>query len=309
MSARRFICRLVAARLLVVCLAALSRFAFGDVVAMTWNMKWFPSGIANLKASAGAEERRILMAGGVVSAAYHDQRRKDAPGLVLLAQEVRDADSCRRFAEASGIDGLKVVAVSEFLDPAGVPYWQQQAILSTLPVVDSGFAVWAHDDGVSIPRGFAYALLDAGPDGKILCFSLHLKSNRNDAGTVLGAQKNIYKREAAAAQVLALVRERHADVDGGVKIIVGGDFNTNEDNPLFVSESTLRSFYGAHFRSCFRDLKRSQCVTWPGRGGLPDSTFDYVLYRGFERIVSRRIYPGSLVSDHNLVAIRLRTAK
>lgn len=309
MSAGRFMRRAAATRLLLVCLAALARFVSGDVVAMTWNMKWFPSGVANLKADAGAEERRILMAGGVVSAAYHDQRRKDAPGLVLLVQEVRDAGSCRRFAEASGISGLKVVAVSEFLDPAGVPYWQQQAVLSTLPVVDSGFAVWAHGDGVSIPRGFAYALLDAGADGKLLCFSLHLKSNRNDAGTLLGAQKNIYKREAAAAQVLALVRERHADVDGGVKIIVGGDFNTNEDNPLFVSESTLRSFYGAHFRSCFRDLKRSQCVTWPGRGGLPDSTFDYVLYRGFDRIVSRRIYPGSLVSDHNLVAIRLRAAK
>lgn len=302
MNVRSFMCRLVVA----VCLAAMSRFAFGDVVAMTWNMKWFPSGLANLKADAGAETRRILLAGGVVSAAYHDQCRKDAPGLVVLAQEVRDADSCRRFAETSGITGLKVVAVSEFLDSAGVPYWQQQAVLSTFPVIDSGFAVWAHDDGVSIPRGFAYALLDCGADGRILCFSLHLKSNRNDAGTLLGAQKNIYKREAAAAQVLALVRQRHADLDGNVKILVGGDFNTNEDNPLFVSESTLRSFYGAHFRSCFRDLKKSQCITWPGRGGLPDSTFDYVLYRGFDRIVSRRIYAGSSVSDHNLVAIRLR---
>jgi len=79
-----------------------------------------------------------------------------------------------------------------------------------------------------------------------------------------------------------------------------------DDDLEYVSEATLRSFYGAHFRSCFRDWKKSQKITHPGSGRFPDATFDYILYRGFERIVSRKIYTGVPLSDHNLVALRLR---
>ena len=89
-------------------------------------------------------------------------------------------------------------------------------------------------------------------------------------------------------------------------VVVGGDFNTNDDDLEYVSEATIRSFYGAHFRSCFRDLKKSQKITHPGTNGFPDATFDYILYRGFERLVSRKIYPGAPESDHNLVALRLK---
>lgn len=32
----------------------------------------------------------------------------------------------------------------------------------------------------------------------------------------------------------------------------------------------------------------------------------HILYRGFKRIVSRKIYQGSPVSDHNLVTLRLK---
>ena len=88
-----------------------------------------------------------------------------------------------------------------------MPIWQQVAILSTLPVLDAGYATWAKGIGVSIPRGFAYALLDGGQEGPIACFSLHLKSNMNRSGTDVEDQKNIYKREAAAAQILAVVRK------------------------------------------------------------------------------------------------------
>ena len=172
---------------------------------------------------------------------------------------------------------------------------------------DAGYATWAKGIGVSIPRGFAYALLDGGKAGPIACFSLHLKSNMNRSGSAVEGQKNIYKREAAAAQVLSVVRKmRDAFPDRELRVVVGGDFNTNDEDLEYVSEATLRSFYGAHFRSCFRDLKKEQKVTRPGANGFPDMTFDYILYRGFERIVSRKIYPGKPISDHNLVALRLK---
>ena len=278
----------------------------GDVLVTTWNMKWFPSGIPDLRNDEAAEKATIARAGRLLADVYREQTRKSGADLIVLAQEVRDAETMSDYARAAGVEGLKVVSVSNFKD-GDVPIWQQMAILSTLPVLDAGFATWAKGIGVSIPRGFAYALLDGGEAGPIACFSLHLKSNLNRSGTDVEGQKNIYKREAAAAQVLSVVRKmRDAFPDRELRVVVGGDFNTNDDDLEYVSEATLRSFYGAHFRSCFRDLQRDQKVTRPGTNGFPDATFDYILYRGFERIVSRKIYPGEPLSDHNLVALRLR---
>lgn len=280
--------------------------ARGDVLVTTWNMKWFPSGIVDLRNRDDVEQKTTEDAGRLLSSAFRDQTRKSPADAIVLAQEVRDAESMTNYANAAGIKGLKVVSVSNFKD-GDVSLWQQVAILSTLPVLDAGFATWAKGIGVSIPRGFAYALLDGGKDGPIACFSLHLKSNLNLSGSDVEAQKNIYKREAAAAQILAVVRKmRDAFPGRELKVIVGGDFNTSDDSLEFVSEATLRSFYGAHFRSCFRDMPKERRVTRPGANGFPDATFDYILYRGFERIVSRKIYPGKPLSDHNLVALRLK---
>ena len=280
--------------------------ARGDVIVTTWNMKWFPSGLVDLRNSEAAEKSTIAKAGRKLSEAVSDQSRKSHADVIVLAQEVRDAESMSNYVAAVGIKGLKVVSVSHFKD-GDVPVWQQVAILSTLPVLDAGYATWARGIGVSIPRGFAYALLDGGRRGPIACFSLHLKSNLNRSGTDIEGQKNIYKREAAAAQVLAVVRKMRDGLPGKeLRVVVGGDFNTNDDDLEYVSEATLRSFYGAHFRSCFRDWRKEQKVTRPGTNGFPDMTFDYILYRGFERIVSRKIYPGAPLSDHNLVALRLK---
>ncbi len=278
----------------------------GDVLVTTWNMKWFPSGLVDLRNSEEAENAIVANAGRILSHAVHDQTRKSGADMIVLAQEVRDVVAMSNYVHAVGIKDLKVVSVSHFKD-GDIPIWQQVAILSTLPVLDAGYATWAKGIGVSIPRGFAYALLDGGKAGPIACFSLHLKSNMNRSGSAVEGQKNIYKREAAAAQVLAVVRKMRDGLPGKeLRVVVGGDFNTNDDDLEYVSEATLRAFYGAHFRSCFRDLKKSQKITHPGSNGFPDATFDYILYRGFERIVSRRIYPGAPVSDHNLVALRLR---
>ena len=299
--------RLRVKKALVVCfaLACLSHVR-GDVLVTTWNMKWFPSGIPDLRSDDHAERKAIAGAGRLLSDAVKDQTRRSGADIVVLAQEVRDTETMLNYAAAAGVKGLKVVSVSNFKD-GDVPIWQQVAILSTLPVLDAGFATWARGIGVSIPRGFAYALLDGGKKGPIACFSLHLKSNVNRSGSDVERQKNIYKREAAAAQVLAVVRKMRDSLPGKeLRVVVGGDFNTNDDDLEYVSEATLRSFYGAHFRSCFRDLKKSQKITHPGSGRFPDATFDYILYRGFERIVSRKIYPGAPLSDHNLVALRLR---
>ena len=287
-------------------LLALAHCARADVVAMTWNIKWFPSGMADLRAEEKEEAATVAKAARIIADSYADQCRKSPADVILFAQELRDAPTCSNLVAKTGIKGLRLSAISNYKDNGGVPLWQQTAIMSTLPVVDSGYAIWSTDDGVSIPRGFTYAVLNGGADGTIACFSVHLKSNMAGKGDVREVQKNLYKREAAAGQILAFVDTLRTRYGSDLRVLVAGDFNTNEDNPMFVSEATLRSFYGAHFRSCFRDMHRSQCVTHPGDGKYPPATFDYILYLGFEHIVGRRIYDGTSVSDHNPVAIRLR---
>ncbi len=192
--------------LLVFAAFAWALCAQGDVMVTTWNMKWFPSGLVDLRNSEEAEKATVAEAGRMLSEAFKEHTRKSGAELIVLAQEVRDAATMSNYVDAAGIKGLKLVSVSNFRD-GDVPIWQQVAILSTLPVLDAGYATWAKGIGVSIPRGFAYALLDGGKEGPIACFSLHLKSNMNRSGTDVEDQKNIYKREAAAAQILAVVRK------------------------------------------------------------------------------------------------------
>ena len=68
----------------------------GDVIVVTWNMKWFPSGKADLRAEPEYERENIARAGRTLAEAVDDQRRsrkeKSSSGLVVFAQEMRDAE-------------------------------------------------------------------------------------------------------------------------------------------------------------------------------------------------------------------------
>ena len=292
-------------RLILLTVFVAATAAFGKSVTFTtWNMKWFPSGRMDLRISAAFEEFKIAKAGAVLSNAVASVGGP-ADGTVLIVQEVRDTDVCTNLVAKTGLPKMQLAAVSKFKDPYGYPLWQQCAIASDLPVVESGYQSWQSEPHVAMPRGFTFAVVGSG-DELIACFAVHLKSNVNFEGSELGTQSNIYKREYAALQILEKLRELTVRYKGRLtRAVVAGDFNTNEDDELFVSEDTLLSFYGAHFRSCFRGLKKEQRVTHPGSGPYPDCTFDYILYRGFGDIQSRKIGVGAPISDHNPVSVRL----
>ncbi len=79
-------------------------------------------------------------------------------------------------------------------------------------------------------------------------------------------------------------------------IIIGGDFNTNADQPMFASEKTLQALTEAGFTSGFEPLLLDKRVTHPGSGGYPDATFDYLFSRGAK--AGEPIITESSVSDH-----------
>jgi endonuclease/exonuclease/phosphatase family metal-dependent hydrolase len=224
---------------------------------------------------------------------------------VLFLQEVRDEKCCKSLLRYAGREDASVTSISCFTDAAGIALWQQVAILSTLKPIETGFSKWLSRTPEPAPRGYAYAVFDVGEGERIACFSLHLKSNLNLSGSLFGQQRNIYLREMASSQVLAKIRSLRQTYGENLKVVVAGDFNTDTDEARFISEATLRSFYGAHYRSCFTGLKPEDRVTHPATGPYPDATFDYILYWGFGDMTGRYLFPGSPYSDHNFVAVTL----
>ena len=281
-----------------------------DVSCATWNLKWFPSGKYNVRNTPSAEALSIERAGIAIAYAINEIEGgalKDR--VILFLQEIRDGEACSNLVAACNSSSLAVASVSDFKDSSGISLWQQTAILSTLPVVDSGYEEWRSSSGVKAPRGYAYAVLDADKDGQIMCFSIHLKSNLNFSGNEFGEQENILKRENSAIQMLNKIKMLKTKFPTASKVIVAGDFNTNEDDLAFVSEGTLRSFFAAHFSSCFTGMKKADRVTHPGNGQYDDATFDYILFRGFARKRAVKIFNGADISDHNVVTLNLSTER
>ena len=95
---------------------------------------------------------------------------------------------------------------------------------------------WKSMSGVDPPRGFAFAWFKIkGSDVGV--YSLHLKSNLVTTGNKEKEEaKNIRKREVAAGQLLDHMRDVIAKAMPMIgSVIIGGDFNTNRDQPMFAS--------------------------------------------------------------------------
>jgi endonuclease/exonuclease/phosphatase family metal-dependent hydrolase len=254
----------------------------------TWNLEWFPNGSPK-ELPASEQDKRIAAAADVL--------RPLNPDIILL-QEVRDYDVCARLANAIAPHGYQVAIVSAFREPFRPGLGKQQvAILAKHPAQAAWSESWKSMDGVDPPRGFAFAWFKiAGTDVGV--YSLHLKSNlimKSDKAAE--GQKNIRKREVAIEQLLNHVRDVIAPAMPMVKsFVVGGDFNTNLDQPDFAAEKTLSTLTAAGFRNSMEGASRLQRVTHPGKGPYPDATFDYLF--GSNLIPVKPQITASKASDH-----------
>ena len=151
----------------------ISASAFGDVLCGTWNLKWFPSGRAEHRASGRVESANIADAADIVREGLSSAK---GAGAIIFLQELRDETVCSNLIVAVGNTNLALASVSAFRDWDRRLMWQQCGIATTLPVVEASWSYWKHPKGVYPPRGYAYAVVDAGKDGLIACFCIHLKS-------------------------------------------------------------------------------------------------------------------------------------
>jgi len=253
----------------------------------TWNLQWFPSG-SQVEAPPAEQTRRIEEAASVL--------RTISPDIVLL-QEVGDYEACARLGEAIRSGTYHVAICSAFREPFQRGIGRQQvAILAKYQAQAAWTEQWRSRDGVDPPRGFAFAWFKVGTTD-IGVYSLHLKSNLVARGIRdVEMTKNIRKREGAIEQLLAHV----SDVIG-LKIpsirsvIIGGDFNTNQDQEMFANENTLRLVENAGYQCGFEFLPLPDRVTHPRNHGYPDATFDYVFSKCAH---GKPMITQSSVSDH-----------
>ena len=252
----------------------------------SWNMEWFPSGYSEVR-PAKDEERRIR-------AAARAFRRQGVPD-VLLAQEIRDAETCRKFLARLGDPRLRLAVCSDFwFDPTNRGL-QQVAILSRLPVRRAGFERWAAADFVYPPRGFSWAVIDVGPTN-VAFFDVHLKSNYipEDQDVERQTVLNRLKREIAARQLLARIDE----LAPGVPAVVAGDFNTALEDERFAEEGTIRIFLDAGFRDAFEGIPEADRPTLTANDFYPPATFDHILVRGLPSPLARSVGADIRTSDH-----------
>jgi endonuclease/exonuclease/phosphatase family metal-dependent hydrolase len=112
------------------------------------------------------------------------------------------------------------------------------------------------------------------------------------------AQLNIAKRESATDQLVQHVRDVRASVMPSVSsVVVGGDFNTNKDQPLFISERTLDVIQEAGFTNTYGECLLPARITHPGSGRYPDATFDYIFLQSARQIGLPRLGRSNM-SDH-----------
>src|SRR4029453_7900648 len=148
---------------------------------------------------------------------------------ILLLQEMRAYDACVRLGEAIQPGAYQVAICSAF--KAGR---QQEEILAKTPAQAAWSESWKSMEGIAPPRGFAFAWFKIG-NANIGVYSVHLKSNLVTHGDpVAETAKNIRKREIAIDQLMTHVRDFiPANIAAINRFIIGGDFNTNRDQPMF----------------------------------------------------------------------------
>ncbi len=273
------------------------------VLCGTWNLKWFPSGRAEHRASERVEAANHADAADVVRAGLKTHM-KEGDGIILFFQEMRDGPVFSNLVATIGWDGLKMASISSFRERDNRLGWQQCAIATTLPVIDSGFSYWKHPRKIYPPRGYAYALLDGGKDGLIACYCVHLKSNYG-ATTDSIRQSNVQKREVCAEQLVAVAKRLKAPDGRKVEhVLIGGDFNGDPYNSRYGEEKTASILLDAGFKDGWDGVPLEERVTHPGSRRNPDSTLDFVYFCGFDACTLRFSAPEVPLSDHRMAWFR-----
>ena len=252
-----------------------------------WNLEWFPG--RSPTPSVKAQEKQMEAAQNVLKQLNPD---------IFLAEEIRDWQSFEKLV--SVVPKLKVYTVSAFRQGDSIGR-QQEAIASKLPANSSWSEQWKMSDA-NPPRGLAFAALTL-PDGKLLfVYAVHLKSN----GGVRA--ESLAKREDSAKQLVSHVADMEKIYIGRYKVfrvIIGGDFNTNLDNPEWKNEKTIPTLEAAGFWNAWTGVAAENRLTWKSKGMFASTTFDWIMTKGLGKPTARLWKATEDASDHEPVLLKI----
>ncbi len=272
-----------------------------EVKIATWNLRWFPAGVPQTQ-PAKDEYRRTSSVGRFIAWQKPD---------ILMVQEMRDAASCSNLIEQVKDPKFKLAVCTQFptADDAAVPT-HQLAIFSKYPVLDSGWGNWTRENGITPPRGYAYAVLDAGGE-PVVCLTVHLKSNfiPDDEPDPEGAPaRNAKMREISARQAAEKAIELAAKKYLGQSsraIVVAGDFNTSIFDDRFKDEKTIKAILDAGFKDAFSGVSLENRETMPATKYHGSSVFDYILLKTSFPVNTPFVAPRQWTSDHRMTTVKL----
>jgi endonuclease/exonuclease/phosphatase family metal-dependent hydrolase len=254
---------------------------------VSWNIEWFPG-------QKNFARREEMQAQARIVEAEITKLNPD----ILLAQEIRDWESFTTLCDH--VPGLRAAAVSAFPSQRTGEYWRQQiAIGSKLPVLAAWSEAWKAGNAVHPPRGFTAAVIRLpGPAAgrHLLVYSLHLKSNLSESDEETA--QNFRERDESARQLLAHVHEMVENVFKGsiVGIVVGGDFNTNQDGQF--GDRVMKIMSEAGFYQTWAETPADQRASWRGGGKRGSATFDHIFTKGLGAPKAELIEVPGEASDH-----------
>lgn len=254
-----------------------------------WNVEWFPGKSPYAKAGAMRSHAQLVQA----------ELKRINPD-VFLGQEMRDWQS---FAELSSVvPGMRPVVVSAFASEDSGEYWRQQlGIASSLAVEAAWSEAWKPSEAEP-PRGFSCAVVRVpGRMELILFYSIHLKSNRSNSEEETIA--NYRSREECVRQLIGHVKQMESAVfkDRIAGVVIGGDFNTNQDGQF--GDEVMKLMTASGFHQTWEGVERSQRLTWRGNDRFEPTTFDHIFTKGLGKPKARLLEVADATSDHWPVGI------
>ena len=249
-----------------------------------WNIQWFPGGRPN--AYKGEEERQTK--------AVHADITKLAADVIGF-EEVRDWDSAALALRP--LPGMKVDVCSNFPTREGQAVAQQVGIASRLQPMSAWAEEWKAGGAIQPPRGFAFAAYEVTPRHMLLVYSVHLKSNRGEL------VENIAIREESTRQLLVHMKAMEAIYGklGTLTWIVGGDFNTEPNDPRFAAEKSIATFTKNGLLWCWQGVPIARRVSMRLDNRFPPSCFDHIFYLGAKLQKAEVLATSDTSSDHRAI--------
>lgn len=282
-----------------------SAFLVAAVTVGSWNGKWFPSGRAEHRAAPAVEARTIAKAGDILRKGLEKADPHGTNDVIICLNEMRGPKVVKELCAAIGRTNLNFVVISAYRRRDRFDM-QQDAILTTLPVVSANWSKWKRAKEETPPRGYARASLvfPGAVTGTVYC--VHLKSNYGQTSEKR-ARLDRAKRARAVSQITEQEKHRRGRKRKTPPVIIAGDMNADKWSEDFKKDTLFGILEEAGFSTPLSLLPEGSRATYPKRGKWGGTTLDYVFTRGFKPQPGSKpvIVSAEDISDHDAVFVNI----